>query len=357
MDWWRTFFDDDYRRLWAPVLGVERTEWELDGLLEILSAVPVGASILDVCGGDGRVARPLAARGYNVVVADASRSMLEHGQSAPGGERVSFVAADARTLPFAPTHQVDGRFDVALNLFTSFGLFETDGEHVQMLRSIARSLRPGGMFVMDLVHRDTATLMPTRTWFELADGGAVLRSFEFDPIAGRTRESLRALGINGEETHKKWSLRVFTGTEIDRMLRAAGFEPQAWYGGYELEGFSTESSRLLVVARIPETGVGARDETRGDEMGVQPTEWRSVVERLACPETGQSLSVLDEGAVQTLNSAIADGRVARVDGKDVAHGVDSALLRADGAVVYPVRNDIPELFPGEAFVVSALFEA
>ena len=92
-------------------------------------------------------------------------------------------------------------------------------------------------------------------------------------------------------------------------------------------------------------------------MGVQPTEWRAVVERLACPETGQTLRVLDADAVRILNTAIADGRVAHVNGEPVEDGVDDALLRADGAVAYPVRKDIPVRFPGEGLVVGELFEA
>ena len=69
--WWRDFFDADYRRLWSTVTGEARTEAELAAVLELClrhgrpaeSEVELeGWWIADVCGGDGRIARPMQAR-------------------------------------------------------------------------------------------------------------------------------------------------------------------------------------------------------------------------------------------------------------------------------------------------------
>ena len=60
--WYRTLFDEQYLRLWAPNLPPERAQWELEGLLKLLD-LPPGASVLDLCCGHGRHAVPLAQRG------------------------------------------------------------------------------------------------------------------------------------------------------------------------------------------------------------------------------------------------------------------------------------------------------
>jgi len=43
-------------------------------------------------------------------------------------------------------------------------------------------------------------------------------------------------------------VRVYTATELDRMLRAAGLVPTAWYGGFDLEPLQFRSRRLLVAS-------------------------------------------------------------------------------------------------------------
>src|SRR5205823_4166167 len=59
---------------------------------------PPGESLLDVAGGTGNYAEVFVARGYRVVVADASVDMLR--RSVPKVGRGRQVAADAMALPF-----------------------------------------------------------------------------------------------------------------------------------------------------------------------------------------------------------------------------------------------------------------
>lgn len=73
---------------------------------------------------------------------------------------------------------------------------------------------------------------------------------------------------------------------------------------------------------------------------------------LCCPETRQPLRVADPAFVDALNRRIAAGQVRTRAGKPVTVPCESALLREDGAVAYPVRHGLPILLIAEAIAVN-----
>ncbi|MDX9723498.1 MAG: class I SAM-dependent methyltransferase [Myxococcota bacterium] len=340
--WWGTFFDAFYRRAWAPVLGDERTQPELEGLEKLLLEYPSGR-ILDVCGGDGRVARPLAACGHDLTVADYSRSMLDHGRSQVGAEALRWVRADARALPF------EGSFDLALNLYTSFGFFDTDAEHLAMLSSIARSLRPGGYLLMDLVHRDfVLRAAPGRDWFELEDGSVVLRSFAFDPVSGRSVESIRLISED-DDVERSWSLRLFTASELRTMLWQAGFELEQLWSGYDLGTFSFDSERLLLLAR--RIGESARAGAWGrGELSLEAPSWRDLATDLRCPIDGKPLQEAGAGLLTRVLERFRSGECILPFSREP----DSLLLTSDGTKAYAVLDGMPLLTAEDVIVFEGM---
>jgi uncharacterized protein YbaR (Trm112 family) len=69
---------------------------------------------------------------------------------------------------------------------------------------------------------------------------------------------------------------------------------------------------------------------------------------LVCPETKEKLELAPRDVVKSLNEAIEKGKLKNRAGKPVREPLDEALLRADRAVAYPVRDDIPILLIDEA---------
>jgi uncharacterized protein YbaR (Trm112 family) len=80
----------------------------------------------------------------------------------------------------------------------------------------------------------------------------------------------------------------------------------------------------------------------------------SLVAILACPETHQPVHVADEATVTKVNEAIAAGIVKNRDGEAVAEAIETGLIRADGAYLYPVREGIPVMLIGEALPLADL---
>ena len=66
-----------------------------------------------------------------------------------------------------------------------------------------------------------------------------------------------------------------------------------------------------------------------------------LLEIMCCPETHQSLAKAGAELVDDLNKRIQAGTlVDRVDEK-VAELIDGGLIREDGKILFPIRQDIP----------------
>ncbi|MCP4502366.1 MAG: hypothetical protein GY822_20615 [Deltaproteobacteria bacterium] len=69
----------------------------------------------------------------------------------------------------------------------------------------------------------------------------------------------------------------------------------------------------------------------------------SLFELIRCPKSGQKLALAPDATVKLLNEKIEKGRIYDVGDLEVVDRVDALLLREDGAVLYPIRDDIPVL--------------
>ncbi len=69
---------------------------------------------------------------------------------------------------------------------------------------------------------------------------------------------------------------------------------------------------------------------------------------LVCPETRQPVRPADADVLTRLNSAIEAGSVVNQGGQEVREPIKEGLVREDGKVLYPVRDDIPIMLIDEA---------
>jgi SAM-dependent methyltransferase len=105
---------------------------------------PPPAAVVDVGGGAGVHAGPLAAQGYEVHLVDP---VPLHVEQASELGLASVAAADARRLPFE-----NARFDAALLLGPLYHLQER-GERVAALAEARRVVRPGGIVAAAAISR------------------------------------------------------------------------------------------------------------------------------------------------------------------------------------------------------------
>ena len=199
-----------------------------------LAGTPPGGAVLDAPCGAGRHSRALFNDGYRVTGVDSAGAMLAAARSRAAGPR--WVRADYRDLPFAA-----GSFDTVLNLFTSFG-FGGDDADQHVLQEFRRVLRPDGRLVLDTTHRD-------RVVGELSGAGGPNVSGQsgastFDVRSGWLHMTL----VDQSDGHESISrIRIYTPTELSRMLTAARFRKIDMFGGLDGRPLGRDT-RLVIVA-------------------------------------------------------------------------------------------------------------
>jgi ubiquinone/menaquinone biosynthesis C-methylase UbiE len=91
---------EDYARRFTGAVGRWFVETQTRITLGLFSALPVGASVLDVGGGHAQIAPPLIEAGYEVTVAGSDPSCSSRLQPWIAAGRCKFDVADLRTLPY-----------------------------------------------------------------------------------------------------------------------------------------------------------------------------------------------------------------------------------------------------------------
>jgi SAM-dependent methyltransferase len=145
------------------------------------------------------------------------------------------------------------RFDVILNLFTSFGYFAEDDENEKVLTGINRALKPEGRFLLDYENKfffyRNDVLSKRKTWKKIDDNTFHLIENEFDVFT--EREILR-VGVykNGTLTDTVgYNIRLYSYPEITNMLAANGLEIVDTWGDYKGNPYSADSRRLIVLSK------------------------------------------------------------------------------------------------------------
>ncbi|HEX7284718.1 MAG TPA: class I SAM-dependent methyltransferase, partial [Candidatus Angelobacter sp.] len=147
-DWWKTFFDADYLRIWGGGENAGQTAEQAQAIWELL-ALEEGSRVLDAPCGYGRLSLPLARRGANVVGLDQSQELLARAEK----DRADVPAASLRYIRHDLRQPLseDG-FDAAFNVFSSIG-YGSEEDDVAMLKTLACAVRRGGRVLLDTMHR------------------------------------------------------------------------------------------------------------------------------------------------------------------------------------------------------------
>lgn len=167
--------------------------------------------VADLGCGTGRLAVPLAERGFEVVGVDLSRESLRvaEEQAAASGVSLQLVEGNLCDLSCLAAES----FDAALLMFATLGMVSGADNRAEVLRQARRLLKAGGMLVLHVHSVWSQMIAPAGRKWLVRD--LIRRAFG-KKDAGDTYRDYR--GIPGMFHH------LFTRGEVMRLIRRGGFE-------------------------------------------------------------------------------------------------------------------------------------
>ncbi len=220
-NWWKDIFDDIYLLTDArSVCDEELTRQEVDFLEETLDP-DKSASILDLCGGQGRHSLELSRRGFvHVTVLDYSGYLINLGKKRAKQEILNtiFIQGDARNTGLASQS-----FQYIIIMASSFGYFLDEDENKKILNETFRLLMPSGTLLLDLPNRDYVILNFKPFSSHRVNEDILVsrtRKLENDIIYGRETVTSEKKGCIRDRTY---CTRLYSPEKISELVHSAGF--------------------------------------------------------------------------------------------------------------------------------------
>ena len=247
MEWWQTSYDEGFSEIMFGPGAWERAAAQCDALIDLLDLSPP-AQILDLACGPGRFALPLAERGFNVIGLDYSSVYVDQGRAYAEDRNldVRFIQGDMRQIPF------DSQFDAVINTCSSFGYFDSDADHLQVLKQVHKALKPGGCCLLEMSNREFIIRNFQPRHWEDRDRFVLLERRELDLYRGRVKAYWRKVYPDGEHQEYTHCLRLFTLSELCQLSQQAGLAVLGAYGGFDGTPYGIDSARLVFLAQKPD---------------------------------------------------------------------------------------------------------
>lgn len=220
-----------------------------------------GGPVLEVGCGTGRVTVELARAGARVVAVDIAPEMLQRARrrlvEAGVADAVRLVHEDMRELQ--GTDAVPRDFLVALAPFNTLMHAYTIEDQDRTLAGIFDRLAPGGVFACDAyVPRfgPSGVVRVEPAWQRIRGPDSDLFLVQdHDPGGQRITSTYLIDRIDGDGVVRRQRAqlvqRYFTRFELERAVRAAGFEQVRVFGSFDREPFRDESDTIAILARKP----------------------------------------------------------------------------------------------------------
>lgn len=205
--------------------------------------IPSGAKILDMACGAGRHAIILARKNFHLTAVDLSENLISIAEQSAQNEnlKINFVQSDIRK------YETNDKFDLIINLFTSFGYFESDEENYAVLQKAYHLLVENGFFVLDFFNSEF--LRQNLVEFSEENlGGAEIHQYR--KIKNNRVTKKIVITKNGNLSTYEESVRMFSKDEIVNAIQNIGFDIYKTFGDFLGSEFDKLSSpRLIMICK------------------------------------------------------------------------------------------------------------
>ncbi|SDH09468.1 Methyltransferase domain-containing protein [Alteribacillus persepolensis] len=229
--WFEEHFQEDYLRIYDH-RDEEKAASELS---QIMSYLPLeaGMKAIDLCCGNGRHARWLARKGLHVTGVDLSPALLKKAIDLTSNLPVQYQRSDIRDVPLL------SEYDVAFNLFTSFGYFTDDAENELVFTRATEALRSGGWFCFDYLNPSYVRnhLVPEDE--SVKDGLHITQKREMSPDFVYKKITIQENDMKREYQER---VKLYEQPQLMEMLKRNQFDVLHVFGDYDASRYEKEES-------------------------------------------------------------------------------------------------------------------
>lgn len=251
-NWFKKWFGTgDYLELYKHRNSSDASK--IAGLITRTLKLPRGSRVLDVACGNGRHSLIFASKGFNVLGIDLSAFLIGEAKKKLRTEysrqkdHLKFEIRDMRNID----HR--NEFDLAVNLFSSFGYFEKDSENFRVFGSIARALKPGGYFFFDYLNESALRekLVPSDVSVRNHNAVVQVREIKNNAVYKTIYIVKNSPGKGNPEVsvfHEM--IKLYSLEKFKAAFAKSGLDIIRTFGDYHGKRYNKHSSeRLIILAR------------------------------------------------------------------------------------------------------------
>ncbi len=221
--------------------NLQDAETLINLIFQTVDLIP-GMKVLDMACGSGRHSVLFAKRGCKVTAFDYSDLLLGEARKNAETENINieFIKADIRKFSF------DKKFDLAVNLFTSFGYFDEDEENFEVIKSAYNHLKDSGFFVLDFLNSEFVKNHLVKESVDKMNDSLVKQERFIEK--NRVKKRITVKKDNRTELYYE-NVRLYTHIELIDNINAAGFKIKRISGDFAGHNYDSETSpRVIIIA-------------------------------------------------------------------------------------------------------------
>ncbi|MEL7003134.1 MAG: class I SAM-dependent methyltransferase [Bacteroidota bacterium] len=235
-EWFNDWFDSPYYHVLYKNHDATEARHFIDNFISVFE-LQTDLKVMDLACGRGRHAAYLNSLGYDVTGIDLSKQNIEYARQFEN-DKLRFIRHDMRDV--FPVKE----FDIIVNVFTSFGYFQTTRENWKAVLQVKNALTTGGMFLLDFFNPNKVIeqLVPYQEKIvdgilfkinkEIKSDNCIIKDIKFES--------------KGKDFHFKERVRLITKDQFETAFKKLGFTIKGIYGDYNFNSYDDKKSQRLI---------------------------------------------------------------------------------------------------------------
>ena len=215
-------------------------------------------NILDVPCGAGRHTLCFGKKGFFVTGVEINKHCLKLAQkNCRNLKTVAIKKANMKNLSWAKN-----KFDLVINLYTSFGYFKTDKENQSFLYELVKSVKPGGHLVIQTINRDWLLKVFSPVDWSESPHSYYMHGRKYDPKTNYMEGYnfyLDKKSGKGEKAYHR--IRLYSISEMKKLLSSTGLVSLKVFANTKAEAVNKYSSdHPLFIGKKPKRKIGKKNQ-------------------------------------------------------------------------------------------------